>query len=314
MLSTTHSLGGEIVGHLLRLASNPGYNHSLLPGVRLLRANAALERTPVLYEPCIVFVCQGRKRGFLGDAVFVYDARHYLVLSVPLPFASQTEASADEPMLAISMKLDFKLLAEVMLTLSRQKPAGYAAPASMVSTPIDEALSEAILRLVKILGSALDCQVLGEGIIKEIYYRVLLGEQGEALRAALDNQGHFGQIARAMQKIQQQFAARIDVTELAANAGMSIPAFHAHFKAVTQSTPMQYLKSTRLHQARLLMVRSGLSAAEVAIRVGYESPSQFSREFKRLFSRSPRQEAVRMRDLLQVKAALAWPDYITLEE
>lgn len=314
MSLASESQRGELIGHLLPLAPCAGYNQTFLPGVRLLRANAALERTPVLYEPCIVFVCQGRKRGFLGDAVFVYDARHYLVLSVPLPFASQTEASAEQPMLAMSIKLDFRLLADVLLVLSRQQPADNVAPAGMMSTPMDAALSDAVLRLAKTLESPLDCLVLGEGVIREIYYRVLLGEQGHTLRAALDNQGHFGQIAGAMQKIQLRYAERIDVSDLAAAAGMSVPAFHAHFKAVANSSPMQYLKSTRLHQARLLMVRSGLSAASVAIRVGYESPSQFSREFKRLFGRSPRQEAVRMRELLQVKAALAWPDYIALEE
>jgi AraC-like DNA-binding protein len=132
-------------------------------------------------------------------------------------------------------------------------------------------------------------------LVREIYFHVLTGEQGGSMGAALTMQGQFGKISKALRRIHAAFNLGLDVEQLAGEAGMSVPAFHAHFKSVTQTSPMQYLKSTRLHQARLLMVRSGMTAAAACVEVGYESASQFNREFKRLFGSSPAEEAKRMK-------------------
>ncbi|CCJ79468.1 Transcriptional regulator, AraC family [Cronobacter dublinensis 1210] len=140
-----------------------------------------------------------------------------------------------------------------------------------------------------------EAQILGPAIVKELYYRVLMGEQGGAIRAALASVGKFSRIARVLQRIHTDYAGRLDVATLAAEAGMSAPAFHAHFKAVTRNSPVQYIKAVRLHQARLMMIRDNLSAATAAVRVGYESPSQFNREFRRLFGRTPGAETREMK-------------------
>ncbi|WP_052118570.1 AraC family transcriptional regulator, partial [Erwinia oleae] len=272
------------------LAPENGYTQSLLDDVRFLRSDLPLEHTPVLYEPSIVIVCQGRKRGFLGDAVYLYDAQHFLVVAVPLPFISQTEASPEEPMLAVAIRLDLQALADLLISLDIA-PMRDCPPAGMHSTALDETLGDCVLRLLDVLRSAQEGKILGPGLLREIYYRVLMGEQGAMLRAALGQQGYFAQVGRALHILQTRYRERLEVADLAREVGMSVAAFHAHFKTVTQSSPMQYLKSTRLHQARLLMVRGGFSAAAAAVDVGYESPSQFSREFKRFFGRSPVQEA-----------------------
>ncbi|NII53903.1 AraC family transcriptional regulator [Luteibacter sp. SG786] len=300
----------RMVARLLRLAPEEGYNRTGLADVRLLRADASLPHTPVLYEPCIVIVCQGRKRGFLGEHTYLYDPQHYLVLSVPLPFISQTEATKEQPMLALSIRLDLAMLADLLLALERELPAPDATPLGMASTVMDAELADTVLRLLRALERPLETHALGPGLLREIYYRVLVGEQGPALRAALTQRDRFGQIARAIRKIQTAFHEHIEVSDLAREANMSLPSFHNHFKAVTHSSPAQYLKSTRLHQARLLMIRSGLSAIDASARVGYESPSHFSREFKRLFGRPPIEEARRMRNILRVKAESAWPDFV----
>ena len=288
----------RIVRLLEQLAPHEGYTLSALPGLRFMRANAGIPRTPVMYEPSIVIVCQGRKRGFLGGRAYVYDAHHYLVLSVPLPFESETEASVEEPMLAVAAPIDLKVAAELVLALEEKGAWRAMPPAGIVSTPLDDRMSDTLLRLLEALQSDADAAILGPGIVRELVYRVLTGPQGGAIHAALTQQSHFGKIGKALRRIHAGYDRPIDVNTLASEAGMSVAAFHAHFKAVTQTSPIQYLKTTRLHKARLLMVQDGLNAATACHRVGYESSSQFSREFKRFFGRTPAQEAAEMKNAL----------------
>ncbi|MDI6425200.1 AraC family transcriptional regulator [Cronobacter dublinensis] len=285
----------ETLALLEKLAPQQGYTRSLLDTVRFMRSDRALPRTPVLYEPCIVIVCQGCKRGYLADNVYTYNASHYLVLSVPLPFSTETDATPQEPLLAVAVGLDMTVIAELVLTLDGGQAARATPPEGILSTPLDEALADTTLRLLRALSHPQEAQILGPAIVKELYYRVLMGEQGGAIRAALASVGKFSRIARVLQRIHTDYAGRLDVATLAAEAGMSAPAFHAHFKAVTRNSPVQYIKAVRLHQARLMMIRDNLSAATAAVRVGYESPSQFNREFRRLFGRTPGAETREMK-------------------
>ncbi|WP_259171699.1 AraC family transcriptional regulator [Pseudomonas sp. BIGb0164] len=272
------------------LAPVEGYNLTVLDDVRFLRSNRPLHRVPVLYDPGIVIVCQGRKSGYLGDDIYLYDAHHYLVVSVPVPFTMETEASEAEPMLAVYLRLDFTLAAELMLALDDFPELPQAKPRGMYSSPMDERLSESLLRFLEVMSVPMEAQILGPTLMREIYYRIFTGEQGGSMRAALNRQGQFGKVARAIRKIHACYHQPLDVEALAAEAMMSVPSFHAHFRTVTDTSPMQYLKSTRLHQARLLMLRSDMTAAAACARVGYESASQFSREFKRFFGRTPLDE------------------------
>jgi AraC-like DNA-binding protein len=292
----------RIVGLIKRLAPNEGYTASMLEGVSFMRSNRSLGRTQVLYEPCIVLVCQGYKRGFLGNEVFLYDANHYLVLSVPLPFSTETEATPDEPFLAVTLRLDPGMTTDLMLAVDATDAEPRATPRGIYSTPFNSRLSSALLRLLEALGSTLEARIVAPLVMREIFFLVLNGEQGDAMRASLAATGHFSQIARALRRIHADYDTRIDVDALCRESGMSVPTFHRHFKAMTHTTPIQYLKSTRLHQARLLMIRTGLTAAAASARVGYESPSQFSREFKRLFGRAPKEEVA------QMKTPFAWSE------
>ncbi|MDB5850516.1 MAG: AraC family transcriptional regulator [Rhodoferax sp.] len=285
----------RMVRLLAGLAPDEGYNLTALPGVRFLRSNRPLARAPVLYDPGVVIVCQGRKRGFMGDQVYLYDAQHYLAVSVPVPFTMETDASVDEPLLAIYLRLDIAVATALVLQIDEAGGAPPAEPKGLMSSPMDTQLKATVLRFLQAMAEPLEAVVLGPALVREIYFRVLAGEQGASMRAALAAQGHFGKVARAIRKIHGNFQQPLDVALLAGEAGMSVPSFHAHFKDVTQTSPMQYVKSTRLHQARLLMVKSGMTAAAASGEVGFESPSQFSREFKRLFGRTPGEEAARMR-------------------
>lgn len=276
---------------LRQLAPQEGYTASLLDSVRFMRADRQWARTPVLYEPSIIIICQGSKRAFLADKMYRYDAQHYLVLSVPLPFSAETEATSAEPLLGLAIRLDAATLARLVTQVAAADIPLAETPASIISTPVNETLADSTLRLLQALSDPLEAQVLGPARVEEICFRVLLGEQGGAVRAALTYQGHFGRIARALQRIHADWQQPLDVPHLACEAGMSVPRFHLHFKSVTQTSPIQYLKSLRLHQARLMMIRDNLTAAGAAARVGYESDSQFNREFKRMFGRTPADEA-----------------------
>lgn len=278
------------------LAPLEGYNPTALAGVRLLRSNRPLARTPVLYDPGIVIVFQGRKRGYFGQRTYVYDAHQYLAVSVPVPFAMETDASAEAPLLALYLHLDFPLAAELTLEIGRHGGGhDQAEPQSMLSSPLDEAMQLSLLRLLQGLADPVEAAVLGPQLLRELYYRILTGPQGPTLRSALAMQGRFGKIGKALRRIHAGYAQPLDVARLAQEAGMSAPSFHSHFKAVTCTSPMQYLKSIRLHQARLLMVREGMTAAAACHAVGIESSSQFNREFKRLFGLTPAREVRRMR-------------------
>lgn len=285
----------EMAELIRQLAPQEGHTRSLLDGVRLMRADRPLGRTPVLYEPSIVIVCQGHKRGYLANRIYHYDAQHYLVLSVPLPFSTETDASPEEPLLAVAVRLEMTAVADLVIEVDQHANPTPTAPAGIVSTPLDTTLADTTVRLLRALRSPLEARVLGPSIVRELCFRVLQGEQGRAIRAALASHGNFGRIARVLRRIHSDYAQPLDVAALAREAGLSVPAFHSHFKTVAATSPIQYVKSVRLHQARLMMIRDHVTAAGAAARVGYESPSQFSREFKRLFGRSPGEEAREMR-------------------
>ncbi len=298
---------------LLRdLAPDEGYNLTALPSVRILRSNRALSRTPVLYDPGIVIVCQGRKRGYFGEQLYLYDEQHYLAVSVPVPFSMETEATPERPLLALYLHLDFTVAAELAAQIDREGTAEpVRAPQSMMSTPMDEAMQASVLRFLEAMHRPLEAAVLGPGLLRELYFRVLTGAQGASMREALAMRGQFGRIGRSLRLIHAAYAQPLDVAQLAGEAGMSTPSFHSHFKAITQVSPMQYLKSTRLHQARLLMLRQDLTAEAAGHAVGYTSASQFSREFKRLFGATPAAETRRMRESFAVPEPFEGAVYVS---
>jgi AraC-like DNA-binding protein len=286
---------GRLAEMLGELAHGEGYSASRLPGVKFMRSTCAVVRGPVSYDPSIVIIAQGRKRGYLGDEVFTYDANHFLVLAVPLPFECETLASPDGPMLGISVAVKPATVAELMMAMERPAPIPMGRPLAIRSNPLDDSLYNAAVRLVEALQSTDDARILGPQIVREITYRVLCSDEGGPLRALAAPHSHFGQISRALQRIHGDYSTPMDMTTMAAEAGMSVSTFHAHFKAVTGSPPLQYLKTIRLHKSRLLMVQEGETAASAARLVGYESASQFSREFKRFFGATPAAETEKLK-------------------
>ena len=281
------------------LTTKEGTHPSLLEGVNLMRAERYYPPNPVLYEPSIVVIAQGRKKGYLGGRVYTYDANNYLVLAVPLPFECETEATSTHPLLGVSIRADLSVLTELIMNMSDPPPStGSSEPEGICSTPLNPTLNEAITRLLQQLTHPETARMLGPQTVREIVYHVLCGRQGSALRAALTMNSQFSQMSRILRRIHAEYAQPLDIKTLAEDANMSLSVFHRRFKEITSTPPLQYIKTIRLHQARTLMAREGASAGEAAYQVGYDSPSQFSREFKRLFANTPLQEAARTRRLL----------------
>ncbi len=264
-----------------------GINESLVKGVRLFRIDSASPRTPKSYEPQIIIMAQGRKNVFLGDSVFTYDPSHYLVLSVPLPIECEAIAAPGEPILGFSITVDPLIIGEILLEMDDTPHQAESLPKGIYGAPMTDLIADSAIRLLQTLSSAKDRRILGPMIVREIIYRVLCGENGGALQALAYRNRRFFQIARVLNVIHESYDDDLDVKTLASEAGMSVSTFHTSFKAVTNASPLQYIKNVRLHKARVLMTREGLNAYSAALRVGYESPSQFNREYKRFFGITP---------------------------
>jgi AraC-like DNA-binding protein len=286
--STTRQELVELAG---RLAPRQGYNPTGLHGVRILRTEAVLHDVPVLYKPGAVFVLQGRKQGILEGQIYLYDEEHYLAVSVPVPFRMESIASAERPLLAVYVEFDMPLAAEIASEVEMRRPNPVADGAkSLVSSRMEADIEDCLRRLLRALGDPVETTVLGQSILRELHYRVLVGPQGAAMIAALQHRGTAGRIVQSLARLRESYHSEVSVTALASEAGMSVPSYHTHFKALTGSSPMQYLKAMRLHEARLIMARQDRTIAEVALSVGYISPAQFSRDFKRHFRRTASEE------------------------
>lgn len=291
----------RLVELLEPLAVKEWFTKSALRNVRFFRSNQYMPRSPWVYEPNIVIVAQGRKLGYLGDEVYTYDPYNYLVLSVPLPLECETMGSPDEPLLAVYISVDATIVSELLLEMDDSSLLSGSVLRGIYSTPLTDELAGATIRLLECLSHPQDGRILGPQIVREIIYRVLCGDQGSALRLLAARHSRFGQIAKVLKRMHTDFNAELDIGTLAGEANMSVSSFHSNFKAVTAASPLQYLKSIRLHKARLLMAQDGLNAGTAANEVGYESASQFSREFKRFFGSTPAEEASKMRAFFNVK-------------
>lgn len=276
------------------------YNEAVPDGlaseVRLLYGTEPHPRTPVMYQPGVIFLFSGHKTGYLNNRVFRYDANEYLLLTVPLPFECETFATPQAPLAGLRINVDLLQLQELVMEIGEDERFH---PASSSSGINSATLSDEILcaaeRLLDVLEHPLDARILGKQIIREILYHVLMGPRGGALLALISRQTHFSLISRVLRRIESQYTETLSVDQLAAEANMSVSAFHHNFKAVTSTSPLQYIKTFRLHKARMLMLHDGMKASAAALRVGYESASQFSREFKRYFGVTPGEDIARMR-------------------
>ena len=270
-----------------------GICSTAMPHLSLIRADAPSTPTPAVYEASLCLIAQGSKRVSIGEHSVVYDAAHYLLVSVELPLVGHVlDASPERPYLCCKIDLDAAILADLMAS----EGGGVARTDLPVLGvyPADPDLIDAACRLVGLLDRPDTIRALAPLIEREILYRLLTGPHGPMLRHIATAGSHLNQVSRAIAAIRRRFDAPIRIDDVAAEAGMSSSSLHVHFKAITHMTPLEYQKQLRLQEARRLMLAEGATASTAGFAVGYESPSQFSREYRRLFGAPPRADIERL--------------------
>jgi AraC-like DNA-binding protein len=288
----------ESLAELRRLIARharDGVTRTALEGVSLMASETTTQPIGSVSEPALAVVAQGAKRTVLQDSVFAYGAGQYLIVSVDLPVTAHiTRASREQPFLAVGMTLKPAAIAALLLDSgpgeqARRSPLGIAS-----SDATDEVL-DALVRLLRLLDHPGDRRALGPAVEREILWRLITGDQGAMVRQIGLADSRLSLIGRSVGWLRHHYDETVRVDELARLSGMSVSSFHRHFRAVTAMTPIQYQKQIRLQEARARLIADPHDVAAVAFAVGYESPSQFSREYRRRFGVPPGKDAEQLR-------------------
>ncbi|WP_255223104.1 AraC family transcriptional regulator [Paenibacillus sp. 7541] len=289
----------ELVEAMKRYAAADGTHETTIPSLRIIRSSQVSEPVHSVYEPSLCIVAQGAKIAMLGEESYRYDPSSYLTASVHLPIVGQViEASPEAPYLCLQLQLDRRGLLDVIQTAGLSAPAEPGARRGLVISRMNDGLSDAVIRLVRLLDAPQDIPVLAPMIIREIIYRILQSDQSGSMRQFALIGSHAQRIASVLEQLNRNFAKRLCIDDLAAEAAMSKSSFYEVFNEVTGMSPLRYQKQLRLQEARRLLLSSSMDASDAAFEVGYESPSQFSREYARMYGQPPIRDIRRLRDSL----------------
>ena len=287
-----HQAKLSILGELIaKHTQQNGLNHTLISELKIFRESRPHGRISYMYEPALIIAAQGTKDIYLDGNRYSYSAGNFLALFIPMAVECALEkVSEEEPLLGLGIRLDRHRLAKLLLKMDAvaqtpQQPV-VSNSSGIFSAPLNHALLDASIRLLKSLDDPVEAAVLGEPIIDEIYYRLLSGEQGGALKVLLRQQGQIQQISKAVEHLHENLNQQISVEELANLVSMSSSGFHKKFKEVMHLSPLQYVKLVRLNKAKTY-ITEGKNISEAAYMVGYNSLAQFSREYKRQFGVAP---------------------------
>ena len=291
------ALTRELAGVLDRRTVSDGGHETAIPELKFWRFSTPTEPAQVLQQPAVYVVVQGRKQVTVGNETYIYDPSQYLAVSLELPAVGQVlEASPARPYLCITLTVDARELAALIVETGLPTPGDDHDGRGLYVSPLEPTLLELLLRLVRLLDTPRDIPVLAPLVLRELHYRLLQGEQHGRLAEIAIGDGRLRRVAKAIAWIKQHFTESLQIEELAKQVNMSPSALHTHFKAVAAMSPVQYQKRLRLQEARRRLLAGGTTAEAVAFEVGYASPSQFSREYVRLFGQPPRRDAERLRE------------------
>jgi AraC-like DNA-binding protein len=281
----------KIIQLLNKHAEGDGITNTILPGVKIYKATKDMPRNPLLYSQGIIYMAQGAKKIYLGDQMHEYGPSNYIVLGLPLPMECEAIAVDGKPLLALIVDIEISVLNNIINEmgdgLDSKKCDGSCKEPSLFTEAVNDKFLATILRILETLDSTTDVKILGSNLVKELVYRVMRGESADCLYALATKNTKLSKIDKALKEIHGNYQDDLNVDKLAAIVNMSVSAFHHTFKDVTASSPIQYIKKVRLSKARDLIRDDELRINEAARSVGYESVTQFSREFKRYFGNSP---------------------------
>lgn len=278
--------------------SLPGLTATRIPRLDICVGQSSTDKTPCLYRSMICFILQGSKRVALNDNLLSYDTEQYLISALDLPLIGQIlDAEDGQPYVAVSLVLDPAILAELATTMPPVRENAQAGIGITIN-PMTASLRDTLLRLLSLLDSPADIPVLGPMLERELLYRLLLGPQGRLLRQIAQPGGALGSVRRAVAWIRDNYNTRLRIEALCSVSGMSRASLHRHFLSITGLSPIKYQKQLRLQEARQLLLAGKHRASDVAFVVGYESVSQFSREYLRQFGTSPARDVRAIRQAI----------------
>ena len=291
------ALATSLLSMALRYCTGEGTNATPLPGLTVVRRDRILQATPGMYSPEVCFVLQGEKAVWTGNRVYHYNPTNYLVSCVDIPaIAEVVAASTSHPFVCLKLELQASIVYEILQETSPSEIRSGEAEGGFYVEKVTPELAGAFARLMATLENKNDLRVLAPSIIREIHYRLMSSRFGAMIRQLGVVGSKTQKIGRVVEHLQKDYATPLRVAELAHMANMSPSTFHLHFRQVTSMSPLQYQKHIRLQEARRLLSIETTDAASVAFQVGYESPSQFGREYRRLFGQPPMRHVELLRE------------------
>ena len=283
------------MGSLIARHAPPDLSPSIVPGLRLYRSDAPTRMIAVAYEPMLCLVVSGAKQTMLGEVVYTYQAGDCLVVSAELPVCGSV---IDAPYLALSFDLNPATIARMMLETGAPAPSDQPPPSGIRVTPLEEDLLDPLARMLRLLDRPDEIAVMTPMIERELVWRLLNSQHAATVRQIGSSESRLSGVNRAIRWIRSNYARPMRVEDLSEMAGMSLSTFHRHFRTVTTMSPLQFHKQVRLQEARARLLSGGDGAAETGFAVGYDSPSQFSREYARQFGAPPARDAARLREAM----------------
>lgn len=283
-------MNNKILEEVNKLVKENSLTRTNIKAVNLYQTTTFLPRTPLTYDFCLVFVLQGKKIGYLPNKRFEYDSKNYLVVSAALPFECETYASKEEPYTCILININKDIMYEIISCISKEESKNCkSVQMAIFQDQVTQDLENSIYRLLKILQSKEESAILGDSILREIYYRIAIGENSHFLHKMFLENKMESKMTRTLKIIHNKYNEHLDIPTLAKEEDMSVSSFHTHFKKVTSLSPLQYIKKIRLNKAKDLLTRNNLQVNETAYATGYESSSQFSKDFKSYYGYPPKE-------------------------
>lgn len=270
------------------LISQNGLYETALDEVKIFTTDESSPRTQLIYDLCLVIVLEGKKVGYLGENIYNYDNQNYIVAPATIPFECETVASKEEPFTGVIISIDKDIMIDILNQLEIKKSSKEKFH-GLFTDSITPQIEETTIRLLQALHSQEEAKILGKQLLRELYYRIAIGKNAELLQRFFLSSKKEAKIAKSLKTIHENYNRNLDIPTLAKQEDMSVASFHTHFKKITSSTPLQYIKKIRLNKAKELITRYNYPVNKTADAIGYESPSQFSRDFKSFFGVPPKE-------------------------